>query len=317
MPSLVGPQEAHTFLQNFLWANFTATPSVSEHVRQSSPVTDAWLELMTLTHKSLSESDLASLWSASSLLALMTESLSPMLPGSSNTKTSLKSASHLAGMEGIDELESRWDRALASCWHSITAPGFGLGSVATQAVPVQDCTCCHSWHPWYQQEALTLCHLWWKLIQHGHWIDGFHHQWTLSWFQCEPSCHVGCQLHCLRNDHTSWAWYQQWVRGMGTWLECWRLQCHTCGRPEETEWKPEVLGCLLAQEKATDWEALELLSPGVMSAKASSLSCMAAASASPMEHVGAVPGLSTVERNQLSSFTGSAGSHLSRGLPWT
>ena len=88
----MGPQEAHTFLQNFLWANFMATSSVSEHVGQSSLVMDSGLELELLTCESLYESDSASLWMASCPLAPMVESLPPVLSGSSTNKTSSGSA---------------------------------------------------------------------------------------------------------------------------------------------------------------------------------------------------------------------------------
>ena len=57
---LVGLQEAQTFLQNFLWADFTVASLLSEHIRQSSLVTDSGLESAIFSHESLSGSDSSS-----------------------------------------------------------------------------------------------------------------------------------------------------------------------------------------------------------------------------------------------------------------
>ena len=55
--------------------------------------------------------------------------------------------------------------------------------------------------------------------------------------------------------------------------------------------------------EATDREAWELSSPGVvLSEKTSTLSFAAVASTTSMEHAGATPGLSVVEKNQMSSL---------------
>ena len=74
-------------------------------------------------------------------------------------------------------------------------------------------------------------------------------------------------------------------------------------------------GLIVGHRRNHRLRAWELLSAVVMSANASTLSCMAAASTSPMEHVGAAPGLLAVERSQPSSFTQSAGSILSEDFP--
>ena len=92
-------QEAQTFFWNLLWTEVMATPSVSEHMRQS-PVVDSGPESAALSCKPLLDFDSLPLWLASSRLTSTTESLSwsIVLPKVSASSGSVVA---LTGLKGI------------------------------------------------------------------------------------------------------------------------------------------------------------------------------------------------------------------------
>ena len=124
-------QEAQTFLQNFFQADLTAASLVSEHMRQS-PVADSGPESAALSHESLSELDSSPpcrhhFADAHGRVPIMTV----------NAPTGLHihpfiSISDTFGWTG-GEIDGPWLRnvkAMASCQHCFTVPGFALNSIA-------------------------------------------------------------------------------------------------------------------------------------------------------------------------------------------
>ena len=98
------------FCRTSCWAEFTAASSVSQHVRQSSPIADSGLESVMLSLESLSDLDLSISWMASSSLICTTLSLSqsPILPESSTMTMSLEFSVTLSWTGGLMSLNAGW-----------------------------------------------------------------------------------------------------------------------------------------------------------------------------------------------------------------
>ena len=186
-----------------------APSTVSEHVRQLSPVIYSGLESETLTHESLSELNLVLLWSTSSSLVPMMESLSPVLQGSSTSKTSLELVSHLAGSErGLMSSSSGWSGLCLAAGTLLLLLVLGLA-------PLQDlgrtCGRLHTLSllasPISTRDSCSLPPL---MAADQAWILD---PWLPSpmdsfMILMQALCHVCHQIHCHRNDCMSWAQYQ-------------------------------------------------------------------------------------------------------------